>query len=233
MGQSSAQLTDPDALQISVEESQALMARMAPYFQEDGVQLECSSLQPDRWWASGEVFKGVRCGSPARLLGQDLGGDWLQDVAHALPAKLRRLQSEMQMLLYQDPVNEVREQTGRLPLNALWFSGCGALDEVFLAPDPSGGDFHCNMALEKATMQGHLNEWLAQWTVLDATVLQDLVKHVQDGVTCHWVLTGRDSWQTLVLAPGTGWRMTSRLPLWARPGLATQQRHWLLQSHAA
>lgn len=39
---------------------------------------------------------------------------------------LRRLMTEIQMLLHQHPVNHTREQASNAPLNALWFSGAGS-----------------------------------------------------------------------------------------------------------
>lgn len=39
---------------------------------------------------------------------------------------LRRLMTEIQMLLHQHPVNQSRERIGRAPFNTLWFSGAGS-----------------------------------------------------------------------------------------------------------
>lgn len=232
MGQSSAQLADPDALQVSAAQSQALMERMAPFFAEDGVHLSFSSQHPDRWWASGEVFKDLRSVSLERLRGQDLGSTWLQEVAQALPARLRRLQSEMQMLLYQEPVNDARANQGLSPINALWFSGCGALDDRYRAPANASHPFQIEAGLQSAALNGDMNHWLEQWRVLDATVLQTLLEQVEVGSDCQWVVTGRDSWQTLAWTPVSGSRRASWLPQWARPGRATLQRQWLLQTEA-
>ena len=232
MGQSNAQLADSEALQVSPAQSLALMERMAPFFAEDGVHLAFCSQQSDRWWARGDVFKEVRSVSMERIRGQDLGGRWLQEVTQALPASLRRLQSEMQMLLYQDPVNDARETQGLPPINALWFSGCGALGGKYPVHGDAGASFQCEMGLQKAALQADMNQWLAQWQELDATVLQNLHKQVEAGIACQWVLTGRDSWQTLALNPASGWRKASWLPQWAQPGRATLQRHWLLQTSA-
>ena len=230
MGQSSAHLADPAALQLSPEHSQALLARMAPYFLEDGLQVQACPKRPDRWWAQGEVFKGVRSVSPERMMGQDLGGAWLQEVAQALPATLRRLQSEMQMLLYQDPVNEQREQRGLPPVNALWFSGCGALSEALPAPEATPEPLHCEWHLQAAALHGDKDLWLAQWQILDATVFPALVAQVEAGTPHRLVLTGRDSWQSLTLAPVSGWRRWPWLPLWARQGHATRLRNAWLQT---
>lgn len=230
MGQSSAHLADPATLQLSAEHSRALMARMAPYFLEDGLRLEFCPERPDRWWASGEVFRGVRSVSPERMMGQDLGGPWLQEVTQALPAPLRRLQSEMQMLLYQDPVNDVRAQSGLPPVNALWWSGCGAPSEHYPLPSTTREPLHCEPHLQTAALQGDMAGWLAQWQVLDTTVFPAIVAQLEAGTPYRLVVAGRDSWQTLALAPESGGRRWRWLPDWLARSQATQIRHWLLQT---
>ena len=55
---------------------------------------------------------------------------------------LRRLQQEMQMLLYTHAVNEERARGGLLPVNSFWASGTGALPAEHAAPRAAraGGD---------------------------------------------------------------------------------------------
>lgn len=230
MGQSSAHLADPSALQLSPEHSQALLTRMAPYFMEDGLQLQFCPERPDRWWAHGEVFKDVRSVSLERMMGQNLGGAWLQEVAQALPAALRRLQSEMQMLLYQDPVNEQRAHSGQPPVNALWFSGCGALSPTCPTPTATAEAVHCERHLQAAALQGDRALWLAQWQTLDATVFPAILAQVDAGTPYRLVLTGRDSWQSLTLARAAGWRGWPWLPQWARQMQAARLRSAWLQT---
>ncbi len=71
---------------------------------------------------------------PATLLGAapDAG---LPQGADA--AALRRLYSEIELWLYEHPVNAVRVQRGQLPVTALWLWGAAPAEGVAPAPTPS------------------------------------------------------------------------------------------------
>ena len=51
--------------------------------------------------------------------------EYVQELAQA--RSLRRLQNEMQMLLYRHPVNDARAAQRRLTVNSFWISGTGTL----------------------------------------------------------------------------------------------------------
>ncbi|MGC3987058.1 MAG: hypothetical protein QM777_21250 [Pseudorhodoferax sp.] len=95
------------------------MASMAPYLAEDGIVVD--RWQDGRWLAHGAPFAGLATASPERVLGEENLNAWLP----ASPL-LRRLQNEMQMLLYTHPVNDAREARRQVTVNALWISGCGS-----------------------------------------------------------------------------------------------------------
>ena len=69
---------------------------------EDGIELRY--LAPERWLACGESLRQLRSASLDRVIGADVSA-WMPDD----PA-LRRLQNEMQMLLYTHPVNDARDR---------------------------------------------------------------------------------------------------------------------------
>ena len=85
----------PLDLRLDGEDSQALLAAMQPFFEQDGIALEYHA--PTRWLARGELFRGLATASLDRVLGRDID-EWVPRSAAAAP--LRRLQQEMQMLLY-------------------------------------------------------------------------------------------------------------------------------------
>src|ERR1035437_820732 len=119
-------LTLPD---FPAQESQSLLAAMQPYFAEDGISLHFD--QAGRWLACGEVFKGLATASLERVAGRDIA-HWLPSAPGAMA--LQRLQSKMQMLLYQHPVNDARAARGVPAVNSFWVSGTGDLPEL---PAPS------------------------------------------------------------------------------------------------
>jgi hypothetical protein len=108
--------------QVSPAEDQALREAIAPYAHEDGIALWPHT--PGRWLAHARHFKQLPSVSVDQVMGRS-AAHWLQtdEVAQQSPAQrvLRRLQNEMQMLLYQHPVNDHRQTT----LNSFWWSGTG------------------------------------------------------------------------------------------------------------
>ena len=131
MGQDHVRMLDPSNLQLSTEHAQLLRQAMQPYFAEDGIELQGLCMpgamgQPAAlsWLAQGELFRDMACASLDRVSGRDLS-DWMPQGPGA--KVVRRLQSEMQMLLYTHPVNEERQLSGLLPVNSFWVSGCGLL----------------------------------------------------------------------------------------------------------
>jgi hypothetical protein len=57
--------------------------------------------------------------------------------AGAGAASFHRLQSEIQMLLHEHPVNEARRQRGQLVINTLWLWGGGTAGEVVTTKLPA------------------------------------------------------------------------------------------------
>jgi hypothetical protein len=70
MGREHATLTDPAALGLQADESRTLLAVMQPYFQTSGITLHY--LEPTRWLAEGEIFRGLPSASPDRVLGRNV-----------------------------------------------------------------------------------------------------------------------------------------------------------------
>ena len=69
-----------------------------------------------------------------RVVGRTID-DWMPRTPQAGP--LRRLQQEMQMLLYTLPLNDERQRGGLLPVNSFWLHGTGALPATrHAAPGP-------------------------------------------------------------------------------------------------
>src|SRR5262249_51775859 len=115
-------LGDPAQLQLDEAQATTLTAAMKPFFAEDGIQLHPDT--PDRWLAEGDIFRNLATASLDRRAGQDIDA-WIPRAPEAAP--LRRLQNEMQMLLYTHALNDERQARGLPPVNSVWVSGSGAL----------------------------------------------------------------------------------------------------------
>lgn len=166
LGQARVTLRDPQALDLREDESRALLTAMQPYFAEDGITLHYE--RPLRWLAQGAPLRGLHGASPERVMGRD--------VAPWLPASplLRRLQNEMQMLLYTHAVTEARAQRGALAVNSFWLSGGGAL----AAPPAAAAAPEVLDALVRPAVHGDWAAWAQAWQALDAQL--DTVQRTVD-----------------------------------------------------
>ncbi len=202
MGREQASLSEPDLLPIRAEESLALMEDMAPFFAADGLQLHHHS--PGLWLAQGEPMNNASA-SLDRVIGRDVD-PWLPGGASA--RLLRRLQNEMQMLLYTHPINEARAARRDLPINSLWFSGTGCLPVAMRAPQA----VHLSRLLAPAAMAGDWAAYAQAWAQLDEAVLRPLLARQQAGQSIMLTLCGERGFVTLTSAGrGTMSRLTRLL----------------------
>ncbi|MGP1683651.1 MAG: phosphoglycerate mutase, partial [Giesbergeria sp.] len=152
-------LSNPDDLPLTEDESRTLLAAMAPWFAQDGITLHYE--QPGRWLASGAPLANVATASLDRVVQRDVRA-WLSDAPAAAP--LRRLHSEMQMLLYTHALNDAREARGQAPVNAFWLHGAGALPlGTAAAQAPQVVD-----SLRSPALREDWPAWCAAWKALDA-----------------------------------------------------------------
>lgn len=188
---------------FSADESHALLAAMQPYFAEDGIALHYQ--QPTRWLAHSDLFDALATASLDRVAGRDIG-QWLPSDRRA--AKLRRLQSEMQMLLYQHPVNEARSARGLPVVNAFWLSGTGALapaEGVLTVAAP-----HSISSLRGAALANDWSAWAQAWQAIDANECAKLLQTLDQGTAVQLTLCGERSAQTFASGPQGIWERLKR-----------------------
>lgn len=117
---------------ISPAEDQAVREAITPYAQEDGIAI--FPHQPGRWLAHARHFKQLPSVSLDQVMGRSVT-QWLQtdEMGQQSPAQrlLRRLQNEMQMLLYHHPVNDQR----KISLNSFVWGGTGDLPAITNPPE--------------------------------------------------------------------------------------------------
>jgi hypothetical protein len=207
IGMSEVLLSQPEGLRLPPDQAQALAATMAPYFAEDAIVLE--RFVDGHWLASGEVFCDLATASPARVIGTDLN-PWMP--ASAL---LRRLQNEMQMLLYTHPVNTEREAQGQPTVNALWLSGCGSLPADARGERPPVTLVH---ALRDSALNEDWPAWAAAWRELDARHCAPLLKQLRAGAPVALTLCGPRALQTFRSTPRSALSRLTRL--WRKPQVA-------------
>lgn len=220
MGHLHATLSDPAQLALQEDESRKLLALMQPYFETDGITLHY--LTPGRWLAEGELFRGLPTASIDRVLARNVDA-WLPDTKSAAP--LRRLQNEMQMLLYTHPSNDEREARRQLPVNSFWISGTGDLPAEFgdaLTPalslqerepvqtplDPTRSkQVSAPRNLADAVFKEDWAAYAQGWAALEAGDLAALLARQQRGESVRLTLCGESSAQTFE---------THRTGLWSK-----------------
>ena len=180
-------LADPAHLRLSAEEDQVLLAAMQGFFAEDGLILH--PHQPGVWLVQADWLVDVPTASLDRVIGQDVNA-WLVGCESPQLSKaahtLRRLQNEMQMLLYTHPVNAQRA----VSVNSFWLHGTGR--SVTLTPPAQAHSVH---TLRAAAQQQNGQAWLDAWREVDAHVLPALLQAARRGEPQRLVLCGEHSVQ--------------------------------------
>jgi hypothetical protein len=161
---------------------------------------------PLRWYVAHESLATLATASLDRVIGRNVDA-WL-GTAPALQA-LRRLQSEVQMLLYTHPLNERREAQGLLPVNSFWLSGCG------VAQACSGAEPTVDARLRGPALGDDWAAWVKAWDTLDAGPLAELAARVDRGEHARLTLCGERAWAAFEPAPRS---LLQRVRgLWSQP----------------
>jgi hypothetical protein len=123
--------------------ARAELAELEPtigaHLRASGMQLVTTSQ--DGWLVHSERALDVQTATPETAASSALH--------QAMPqgrdaAELRRLMTELQMLLHEHPVNVVRQRRGLPEINAVWFHGSGAIGEPqrYALPQAFGDDLY-------------------------------------------------------------------------------------------
>ena len=179
-------LTHPKALNLTDEESRGLLAAMNPYFAEDGITLLYDT--PTRWLARGDIFAGLATASPYRVIGRPVD-DWIPKAAAA--KGLRRLQQEMQMLLYTHALTDARSERGLLAVNSFWVSGTGALPLQMVSALPRQTTaIDVPVTLRDAAVREDWAAWALAWQAIDANECAALLAALAHAGTARLTLCG-------------------------------------------
>ncbi|HET8694302.1 MAG TPA: hypothetical protein VFM33_06530 [Aquabacterium sp.] len=185
MGRDHLTMLDPAALSLTEAESKDILQAVAPLFESEGWQLRWG--HPTRWYASHGSLEGLPTASLDRVIGRN-PDVWLTD--HPQARLVRRLQSEVQMLLYQHPQHDARQERGALPVNSFWLSGCGLLPRGALLDIPAQQNVQLITTLRQPLLADDMPAWLHAWKKLDATILKEIVTQLDTGEPLLLTLCG-------------------------------------------
>ena len=193
VGTDQVQLFDPQALALDDDTSRAIFDAVRPLFEGEGFALAYGA--PLRWYAAHESLADFPTASLDRVIGRNVD-PWLPEGPRA--RLLRRLQAEVQMLLYTHPITAAREAAAALPVNSFWLSGCGATQRPHDAREMRVDD-----RLRAPALAEDWGAWLAAWDALDAGL----------GDVATLTLCGERSSVTFEARPLGLWqRLTRRAP---------------------
>jgi hypothetical protein len=152
------------------------------------------------------VFRGLATASLDRVLGRNVDV-WMPEAEQAGP--LRRLQNEMQMLLYTHPINDARIGRGLLPVNSFWVSGAGALAEP-VPPASARTEVAAPRMLAEPALREDWDAWARAWLQLDGTEIAAALVAVEQKRSLTLTLCGERNAHTFETLPqGLGARISS------------------------
>jgi hypothetical protein len=195
VGSDHVSLTDPHSLHLSAQESQSFFEAVKPLFETEGWRMAWGA--PLRWYAGHKSLQGLASASLDRVVGRNIDL-WLPSSPQA--RLIRRLQNEVQMLLYQLPVNDARVGQGALPVNSFWLSGCGRS-----RPEPAGLELQVDTSLRAPALSSQWPAWSEAWRALDSGPVQALLERLRDGAPVQLTLCGERFAQRYESAPRSFW----------------------------
>ena len=184
VGMNEVILLNPKELALNEDESRQLLSAIQPYFEEDGLQVVYES--PLVWRVKGDLLDGLPLASIDRVVGQNIK-PWMPE--HQRAKTLQRLQSEMQMLLYQHPVNDERSLKGRWTVNSFWLHR--RLEQLY----PDATDFGVALDLRETLQPNNAKLWQQAWEHLDATVCQSLSQSLDQNQAISLTLCSETAWR--------------------------------------
>ncbi len=207
VGTDQVSLIDPEQLLLDETTSRALFDAVQALFTGVGITLHygCAS----RWYAAHEMLAGMPCASLDRVIGRNVDR-WLGAAAgNPAAAQVRRLQAEVQMLLYTHPLNDERLARGLLPVNSFWLSGCGREQPASVPAAPAA---QVDPRLRNPALAENWPGWVQAWQTLDDGPLAELHRAARAGAPVQITLCGERAAQTLT-SGAQGWlqRLRRRL----------------------
>ena len=192
-------LGDPAYLQIDEATDATLFQAMQSFFVEDGIALH--RHKPGQWLAQSPLLADLPTASLDRVIGRNIdpwlvGSHVAADALTPAAKLLRRLQNEMQMLLYTHPVNEGRGLT----INSVWVHGTGALSPI------TSAEPEVVHTLRESALQQDLIGWLEAWQHVDAHVIAPTLARLAEGEPQRLVLCGEHEFHVYDSVAPTLWQ---------------------------
>jgi hypothetical protein len=183
LGTEQMSLLDPAGLMLDEAGSRFLFDTVRELFTSEGYAVAWGA--PLRWYVAHESLAALPTASLDRVIGRNVDR-WLGSDPAA--RRIRRLQSEVQMLLHGHAFNEDRERRGLLPVNSFWISGCG----VAQTARPVDG-LRVEDSLRTPALADDWAAWAKAWDVIDSQRIPELTAATRAGTEVQLTLCGEHS----------------------------------------
>ena len=193
VGRDHVTLADPAALNLSADESRAAFDAVRELFESEGFRIEWAA--PTRWYVAHERLATLPCASLDRVIGRNVEV-WMRSTQDPL---IRRLQSELQLLLYPHALNDARERRGELTLNSFWLSGCGRAQ-------PAPAEIRSSDGLREPLLAEDWAAWALAWHALDVSDVAEWLQASRDGRAVTLTLCGERGAQRFETAAQGLWQ---------------------------
>ena len=218
LGTEQLTMLDPQLLDLDVQSSAVLLEAVRTLFESEGFELHAAG--PRHWLVAHPSLADLPCASLDRVIGRNVDL-WL--AADPRARLLRRLQNEVQMLLYTHPLNEEREARGALPVNSFWLDGCGMAPAALLKEAPA---LMSTFILDERLRTPALNEdgfaWSRAFAQLDEGPIAQALHLAGSGQPVQLSLCGERQACTLTARPLTRWQRLRNA--WQAPSMPAVHR---------
>ena len=206
VGRDHVVFTDPAGMHLTEAESRAAFDAVRGLFESEGFRMHWGA--PLRWYVAHEGLAGLPCASLDRVIGRDVEAWMRAGIVPAAPSRLiRRLQSEVQLLLYPHALNDARDARGEPTLNSFWLSGCGraqpAACGAFGAPQVDD-------SLRAPLLAEDWAAWAEAWRALDAGAIAEWSAAALNGEPVALTLCGERHAQRFEAEPQSAWQRLAR-----------------------
>lgn len=194
-------LLGADALSISTAEADALVAALNRHFEPDDFHFVIES--PDIWLMRLPEPPRLATTPISRVIGRDIN-PYLPKGVDAM--RWNHILNEIQMLLHAHPVNDAREQEGRLPVNSVWFWGGGIAPDIRQSPFASissGNPLARGLARQTGTAHFPVPENAREWLSTLGSAGEHLV--ILENLTFPSRYGDGNEWDTRLRALETSW----------------------------
>jgi hypothetical protein len=182
VGTDQVSLQNPVDLMLDDTTARRLFAAVRPLFTDEGFLLRYGA--PTRWYTAHESLAQLPTASLDRVIGRNVD-PWLG--TNATAKLIRRMQAEVQMLLYTHPLNDERQSRGLLPVNSFWLSSCGVLQAAW------GEGVTVDERLRHPALGEDWPGWVKAWHSLDAGPITEMLKTMDKGNKVELTLCGERS----------------------------------------